>query len=568
MKRPKLRKASKRLSCSKRYKIQKKVRDHNRKLRKEANKKGVSKRVKKDLGVPSSAPFKEEVLREAEQRRLQIEEEKERKRQAKKEDRAQKRKKDKESASKETGPKAKKACRDNAANKTEKRPGPDKSSKKFICGELNKVIEESDVVIEVLDARDPLGCRCPQLEEAVLQSGGNKKLLFVLNKIDLVPKEHVERWIECLHKEFPVVAFKASTQMQNKTVEQAKKSRIVPSNVVLDRSRAAACFGDSCLMDLLTSYAAKTQSEAALKVGVVGFPNVGKSSLINSLKGMMACNAGVKRGITKSMQIVHISKNVKLIDSPGIVASPSNPAASLALWSLQVEDGQKSVLDAVGTLLKQCDNTQVVLQYNIADFRNSLEFLTMFAKKRGYLLKGGVADTDQAAATFLSDWTGTKLSYHCKVPTNHALPAYMTDAVVAEMQSCWDLNIVKVGNEETLKGVKFPHQASSIKFTSKGPTKGLLRVADISEEKPGPADSEEKPGPADSEGEVEKNDEVEKNNETEQTEDANKEKEPEEPQKSSVKKNPHKVQFQLPPIDVNLSGVRTDDAYDFNTDFK
>merc|ERR1712035_222243 len=70
MKRPKLKKASKRVSCAKRYKIQKKVREHNRKLRKEA---------KKDLGVPSSAPFKEEVLREAEQRRLQIEEEKKKK---------------------------------------------------------------------------------------------------------------------------------------------------------------------------------------------------------------------------------------------------------------------------------------------------------------------------------------------------------------------------------------------------------------------------------------------------------------------------------------------------------
>ena len=59
------------------------------------------------------------------------------------------------------------------------------------------------------------------------------------------------------------------------------------------------------------------------------------------------------------MQIVHISKNVKLIDSPGIVASPSNPPASMALRSLQVEEGHEGVLDAVKTLLKQCDKTQV-----------------------------------------------------------------------------------------------------------------------------------------------------------------------------------------------------------------
>lgn len=116
------------------------------------------------------------------------------------------------------------------------------------------------MVIQVLDARDPLGCRCPQLEEVVLQKEGNKKMLLLLNKIgkwtrdatmifpylifcglgslnrkwtvcilhhlyclifivvDLVPKENVEKWIQCLQKEFPVVAFKASTQIKFKTV--------------------------------------------------------------------------------------------------------------------------------------------------------------------------------------------------------------------------------------------------------------------------------------------------------------------------------------------------------------
>lgn len=59
------------------------------------------------------------------------------------------------------------------------------------------------------------------------------------------------------------------------------------------------------------------------------------------------------------MQEVHILKNVKLIDSPGVVASPSNPPASMALRSLQVEEGQESVLEAVRTLLKQCDKAQV-----------------------------------------------------------------------------------------------------------------------------------------------------------------------------------------------------------------
>ncbi len=94
-----------------------------------------------------------------------------------------------------------------------------------------KVVDASDIIIEVLDARDPLGCRCSQVEEAVLTSGRNKKLILLLNKIgmihvnsivesfliillDLIPRNNLNQWLKYLRNEFPTIAFRSSTQNQ------------------------------------------------------------------------------------------------------------------------------------------------------------------------------------------------------------------------------------------------------------------------------------------------------------------------------------------------------------------
>ncbi|XP_028853603.1 guanine nucleotide-binding protein-like 3 [Denticeps clupeoides] len=547
MKRPKLKKASKRMSCAKRFKIQKKVREHNRKLRKDAKKNGVKKRVKKDLGVPNSAPFKEEVLREAEQRKIRLEELKQKNKLANQQERAKKRKQARDAASAAAEPKAKKVKKERRQKKPQ--APTNKSDKRFRCAEINKVIEASDVVIEVLDARDPLGCRCPQLEEAVLKHGGKKKLMFLLTKADLVPKENLTKWLHYLEEECPTLVFKASTQLLDRTVQQ-KKSRA--ANAVVDISRAGTALGESSLLQMLADYSKTQEPDCVLKVGVVGFPNVGKSSFINTLKGIRACHVGVQRGITKTKQEVHICKNVKMIDTPGVVASPSNPAVSMVLRSLQIEEKQASPLDSATTLLKQCDKQQVMLQYNVPDYRNSLEFFTCLAKKRGFLQKGGVLNTDLAATTFLNDWTGPKLSYFCKPPDEHSLPPYHSASMVTEMQRSLDMDKLKRDNEETVKRVKCPTQAASIVFTSKGPTMGILNESEIPEQKP-------------VEDEPKQHDEKEEEENEHADVDIG---ENEDPQQEVPDSAPsvHKVRFQSCNIDLP-SVNQADDAYDFNTDF-
>ncbi|CAE7113779.1 unnamed protein product [Rhizoctonia solani] len=113
-------------------------------------------------------------------------------------------------------------------------------SLKAYMKEFHKVVEMSDVIIQVLDARDPMGCRSPSVEEEVRRS--EKRLVCVLNKIDLVPKENVEAWLKYLRHDFPVLPFKSSTQLQRSNLSHSSYS-------------ASSSSGAQPLMHLLKSYA-------------------------------------------------------------------------------------------------------------------------------------------------------------------------------------------------------------------------------------------------------------------------------------------------------------------------
>lgn len=82
------------------------------------------------------------------------------------------------------------------------------TSKKAYVRELKKVVEASDVIIQVLDARDPEGCRSKELEAQILSAG--KKVLLVVNKIDLVPPQNARMWQRYLRREFPCILFKSN----------------------------------------------------------------------------------------------------------------------------------------------------------------------------------------------------------------------------------------------------------------------------------------------------------------------------------------------------------------------
>jgi nuclear GTP-binding protein len=116
-------------------------------------------------------------------------------------------------------------------------------------------------VPQVLDARDPMGCRNIALEEHILKSGANKRIVLVLNKIDLVPRPVVEGWLKYLRNFFPTVAFKSSTQAQRTNLGQAKEAAVATTSESV---------GGDQLVQLLKNYCRNKDIKTAIRVGVIG----------------------------------------------------------------------------------------------------------------------------------------------------------------------------------------------------------------------------------------------------------------------------------------------------------
>ncbi|KAG1792755.1 P-loop containing nucleoside triphosphate hydrolase protein [Suillus plorans] len=297
---------------------------------------------------------------------------------------------------------------------------------------LHKVIDESDIVILVLDARDPEGCRSRLVEEEVRRrESEGKKLVFVLNKIgmnvgfiwflhsssscavdeDLVSKENAQQWLRYLRHSTPTLPFRSASSNQRSHLS----STTAPG-----------------LMRLLKAFKPSSQS---ITVGVVGFPNVGKSSLINSLKRSKACAVAAQPGHTKDLQSVQLERGIKIVDSPGVVfdedeSGDSSQKGSILLRNVVKVEDIEDPIAVVEEILARTEHETLRKLYNLLQFSSTLEFLTMLALNSGRLLKGGTPDLLSAARHVLMDWNHQKIPYFSVPPTIHpsSMPSATTGA--------------------------------------------------------------------------------------------------------------------------------------------
>ncbi len=266
-------------------------------------------------------------------------------------------------------------------------PGHMKKTKEMVQNNLKLV----DVVIELLDARIPLSSKNPEIDKLA----HNKPRVVVLNKSDLSDRAKLNKWISYYQskgiKAIPVDTLKGSGV--NKIVEECK-------NVTKEK------------MDALKE---KGRKERAIRVMIVGVPNVGKSSLINKLTGRKSTQTGDRPGVTKGKQWVRLKGNLELLDTPGILW-PKFEDQKIALNLAFTRAIKDEILD-IDTLglkfiekMSEIEPEKLKARYKLDSLgQEPLETMEMIGRKRGFILGRNELDYTRIAKTVLNEFREGKL---------------------------------------------------------------------------------------------------------------------------------------------------------------
>lgn len=239
---------------------------------------------------------------------------------------------------------------------------------------IKKIIYDSDIILEVLDARFIEETRNLEIEEEIIQQ--NKRLIYVLNKSDLL-------------------------------LNSKKKINLSPSILVSCKYRSSI----KELRELIkiSSKKIKKQSDEKIIVGIIGYPNTGKSSLINLLIGKSSAGVGSEAGFTRGIQKLKLDENILLLDSPGVIPEEKYSHTEKEKIAKQTIFGGRSfsqVKDPELVVAKLIIVYPRVLEkfYNIQANGDSEILIEDLGRKKGFLKKGGLVDIDRTARFILRDW--------------------------------------------------------------------------------------------------------------------------------------------------------------------
>jgi ribosome biogenesis GTPase A len=248
-----------------------------------------------------------------------------------------------------------------------------------------------DVIFELLDARIPISSKNPDIDSMI----GTKPKVVILNKADLADPRATALWVEYF-KEKGTIAIPVNS-VGGKGLHDVMK---VAEMKVKEK------------MDALIK---KGRRARAIRVMVVGIPNVGKSSIINKLVNKKSARTGDKPGVTKGKQWVRLKGNIELLDTPGILWPKfEDPEVGKKLaFTGAIKD---ELLDTETLSLYLIENllvgykANIVKRYNlVGEMNEPLNVLNEIAKNRGFIVKGGEPDYLRTANIVLDEFRASKI---------------------------------------------------------------------------------------------------------------------------------------------------------------
>eukprot|EP01029_Cantina_marsupialis_P007978 TRINITY_DN1914_c0_g1_i1.p1 TRINITY_DN1914_c0_g1~~TRINITY_DN1914_c0_g1_i1.p1 ORF type:complete len:521 (-),score=194.40 TRINITY_DN1914_c0_g1_i1:170-1657(-) len=379
-----IKKRSKRTSLLNKYKAQKKIKEHHRKLKRAAKKSGELYKKKNPYGelrIPNNFPGKEDELLKVERYEAAMKAEKERLVINRKAELQRKK-----AAARREREHVESMIRHKELQQRE-------SGRQKI---VDTIIEKCDVVLEILDARDPISGRIQRIEEQI-KSHESKQLVIVLNKIDLVPVNIAKKWLKRLRQEFPTVIFKSALTEQMLTEKKT----------VTKTSRNA---GANTLKQILRNMQAAADKN--ITVGVVGYPMVGKRSVLSSLQRTKNIVKVESTSLTEEFQL---DSKIRLMITPGVVLDEGQERVSF-----RSINGIKTVEDPIFmclSLLSRGSETSVCSALKCSTYNGDLDtMLANIAITRGKLAKGGKPNIRAGAKSVIQDWIYARIPIYTKVP--------------------------------------------------------------------------------------------------------------------------------------------------------
>ncbi len=253
--------------------------------------------------------------------------------------------------------------------------------------QMQEDIKLIDLIIELVDARIPLASRNPDIDEL----GKNKARLILLNKADLADQEENLAWKKYFEGQgCTVVLMDARSKSQMKAVHQAILTSC-KEKIERDKRRGI--------------------KNRPVRAMVVGIPNVGKSTFINSFAGRACAKTGNKPGVTKGKQWIRLNGNVELLDTPGILwpkFEDQSVGLRLALIGSikdEILNIDEMSLELIKLLQQDPDDLQALCdRYELTETTDTLGILTEIAEKRSCIKKGGELDYTKAATLLLDEF--------------------------------------------------------------------------------------------------------------------------------------------------------------------